>query len=40
NIIPASADYRRQYYLRKTITLQRRYGDLSNIPENILHLVP
>nr|CAG8598849.1 15091_t:CDS:2 [Entrophospora candida] len=40
NIIPVPADYPGQYYLCKAITLQRRYGDSSNIPEKILHLVP
>ena len=40
NIIPVPADYPGQYYLRKAITLRRRYGDSSNIPEKILHLVP
>jgi hypothetical protein len=40
NIIPVPADYPGQYYIRKAITLRRRYGDLSNIPEKILNLVP
>jgi hypothetical protein len=40
NIILVPADYPGQYYIRKAITLRRRYGDLSNIPEKILNLVP
>lgn len=40
NIIPMTVDYPGQYYGRKAVTLRRRYGDSSNIPEKILHLVP
>jgi hypothetical protein len=40
NIILMPADYPGQYFGRKAVTLRRRYGDSSNIPEKILHLVP
>jgi len=40
NIIPVPADYPGQYFIRKAITLQRRFGDSINISKKILHLVP
>ena len=39
-VIPVPADYPGQYFIRKAITLKRRYGDSINISNNILHLVP
>ena len=40
NIVFMSGDYPAQYFGCKAVTLWRKYGDSSNIPEKILHLVP
>jgi hypothetical protein len=39
-VVPVPADYPGQYFIRRAITLKRRYGDSINISNNILHLVP
>jgi len=40
-VIPVPADYPGQYFIRKAITLKRRYGDsASTISNKVLHLVP
>jgi len=40
NIVFMPGDYPAQYFGCKAVTLRRKYGDSSNIPEKILHLVP
>ena len=39
-VVPVPADYPGQDFIRRAITLKRRYGDSINISNNILHLVP